>query len=433
MQETTRKLFENVYLHHIETDRFKNSVFSIRFYFRQRRGLSAADSVLPRILLQGSEQYQSQRELLLRAEELYGTKLTSSSERLGKMRLITFSAYMIDGAYLPQESRMPGDAISLLLNAVYRPLTDPETGFFREDLLRHEVRGHLERIASIKNHRTAHAVMKCTEFMQSPRYYDVPAYGTEEEALALDSRKLYGEYRYMIRNAEVHLSYSGTRPLSEIAELVRAELASHLPRNADVLLGKLYFGRKRARGIRRASLSADGSQSVLVLGYRTGMLQSDPDAWKYAMLTEILADSPIAKLFMGVREKEGLCYSINARANLMNGILTVSAGIDPARAAEAERAIRREIRRTAAGIISEEEMTAAKESLVSAYFGILDSAANYELYRATAEIRRITLSLEERIARIRAIGADEVAALAAKLSLDTVFLLSAEKEAGNHA
>jgi predicted Zn-dependent peptidase len=183
--------------------------------------------------------------------------------------------------------------------------------------------------------------------------------------------------------------------------------------------------RPRAGRIRRVTERTDGSQSVLVLGYRNSISISEDDALLFPLFIEILSESPISKLFMSVREKKNLCYSVHAISNLASGVMLISAGIDREKKEDAERAIRAELRKCRRGEISESELSCAKESLVNAYYTLEDSPVEIDAYNARCDLTDRAVSLSERIRRVREAGVTDVARLASRLSLDTVFFLAA--------
>ncbi len=415
----TVSLGNGVYLHHTRTDCFKTTVFSVRFLYPVREGRSAADTILPRILQHGCRACPTERDLQIRLDELYGSDLAHSYERIGDMRVMSFTVDFLSERYLPSGTGLRDQVIGLLLSILFEPLADAEKGFSAEYTER-EKTAHLDRLLSIKNQKGAYALARCREQMRDPNRYDVPSAGTEAETLAVTPRLLYEQYLYMLDRAEIHFSYVGPDSDAEIAALIRERAPRPSPD-----LRPFVFRRPRAARVRRVSEQTSGAQSILVLGYRTGVCIGEEDAVLYPLFTEILSDSPMAKLFCSVREKKNLCYSIRAGASLSPGTLMISAGIDRERSGEAERAIRAEISKCCRGEITDEELACAKESVTSAYYSIGDSPTDIDAYFSRAKLLHKDIPIETRLDRILSATAEDIARLASKLSLDTVYLLAA--------
>ncbi len=410
---------EGAYLHYTTTDRFKTEILSVRLFFPVTVGRSAADTLVPRLLQRTCRSFPSERALQIRLDELYGSDLSISFERIGDMRVLAFTVEFLSERFVPVETKLREKIASLLLSVLLDPIADPEQGF-PPDAVERERRAHLDALRAIKNQKTAYAIARCGALMRDRSRYDVPTVGTEEETLEITPRMLYEQYRQLLNCSEVHFSYVGPASGAEIKDLF-----SESPLRGSGDIRALVHRRPRAKSPRRAVEETDGTQSVLVLGYRTGVYLGDADAVLYPLFTEILSDSPMAKLFMNVREKKSLCYSVQAGASLPTGILRVSAGIDCRRSVEAERAIRAEISKCRRGEITKEELACAKESIACAYSAIGDSAIDIDAYFSRAKLLRKDVPIEKRLSRILAADAEDIARIASCLSLDTVYLLKA--------
>ena len=415
----TMELGGGVYLHHATTDRFKTEIFSVRMLFPVTAGRSAADTLIPRLLLRSCRDYPSERALQIRLDELYGSDLSHAVERIGDMRVTAFTLDFLSERYAPMGALLREQAISLLLSVILDPVYENGLTFRAADVER-EKSAHLDALGAIRNNKGAYALSRCAALMRDPTRYDLPAAGTEEETLSVTQQMLTEQYRRMLTSCEVHFSYVGAADPCEVAQLVTERWSC-----GRAELHPLVFRRPRAARIRREQEIAEGTQSVLVLGYRTGVYIGDEDAALYPLFTEILSDSPMAKLFINVREKKSLCYSIHAGASLSNGTLKISAGIDGGRAEEAERAIRREISMCRRAMISEQELLCAKESILSAYSAIGDSPADIDAYHCRAKLLRSDSSIKARLRQILSARTEDIARIASRLSPDTVYLLRA--------
>ena len=140
---------------------------------------------------------------------------------------------------------------------------------------------------------------------------------------------------------------------------------------------------------------------------------------------EILAYSPISKMFMRVREAYKLCYSCSAANDPMRGMLFLYAGIDESAAERAERAIMAQLRAIGRRLVSEEEWHSAKQSVISALRSLEDTPDSLEMWYLRRRMRGFEGTLDEEIARLSSVTLSEVAREARRLIVDTVFLLRA--------
>jgi predicted Zn-dependent peptidase len=100
----------------------------------------------------------------------------------------------------------------------------------------------------------------------------------------------------------------------------------------------------------------DGQAHLFVAA--PGVALDHPDHMVFALLAEILGGGMSSRLFLEVRERRGLAYSVGAGASTLSdtGTLTVHAGVAPANAADALEVITRELRRLAAEPVSADEL-----------------------------------------------------------------------------
>ena len=145
------------------------------------------------------------------------------------------------------------------------------------------------------------------------------------------------------------------------------------------------------------------------------------------MMTALLGGSTGSRLFTNVREKLGCCYYCGARINLLTGILLVECGLEEANRERLQAAISAEIADLAAGHITQEELSHIKLAFKSSLASIGDSLARTEGWYLSGLLMGDAVTPQQDQEEIDAVTAEEVAAAAAALSLDTVFFLQAGK------
>ena len=137
----------------------------------------------------------------------------------------------------------------------------------------------------------------------------------------------------------------------------------------------------------------------------------------------ILGAGMTSKLFMQIREKMSLCYDIGSGFYGSKGILTVAAGIEFEKKDIVRREILRQVQAVCDGEISQEELTAAKEALLSNLRATHDSPGAIEGYYASAAVSGIGMTPAEFMEAIEAVTAADAAAAAKTLTLCAVYFL----------
>ena len=101
----------------------------------------------------------------------------------------------------------------------------------------------------------------------------------------------------------------------------------------------------------------------------------------------------------------------------------VSSGIEFENYELAKAEILRQLEDCRAGRITAEELEQARASLLSGLRSALDQPAGVDEFYLGQAILGLSETMEDRMAAIRAVTADEVAAAARRLTLDTVYFL----------
>ncbi|MDO8599170.1 MAG: pitrilysin family protein [bacterium] len=142
---------------------------------------------------------------------------------------------------------------------------------------------------------------------------------------------------------------------------------------------------------------------------------NDPRGYPLALLANILGGTMSSRLFIAVRERRGLAYSVRASADAYadTGSLVVTAGLDPSRFEQAMRVIVRELTRIRTHGVTAEELTRAKENTEGRIILALEeSSARADWYGKQALLRKEILTPEEKIVRLMAVDRAAVAHVA---------------------
>ena len=115
----------------------------------------------------------------------------------------------------------------------------------------------------------------------------------------------------------------------------------------------------KEEGVKRVFKETD--QIHLAMGVRA-LSRNHKKRYAQALLNVILGEGMSSRLFQEVREKRGLCYSINSSVETFSevGVLGVNAGLNRERLDEAIRAIRNQLLLLADRRVDQEELSKAK-------------------------------------------------------------------------
>ena len=170
----------------------------------------------------------------------------------------------------------------------------------------------------------------------------------------------------------------------------------------------------------------DVTQGKLCMGFVTPITNRDQNFVPMQLMNTIFGAGMTSKLFVNVREKLSLCYSVGSGYYGSKGIVTVSAGIDFDKEQQTREEILRQLKAMQEGDISAQELTAAKEAILSSLRDTHDSPGSIEGFYATAALSGLQLTPAEYMEAIYAITAHQVVAAAQTLTLHTTYFLKGE-------
>jgi predicted Zn-dependent peptidase len=172
----------------------------------------------------------------------------------------------------------------------------------------------------------------------------------------------------------------------------------------------------------RALLRArrDAAQAQLIVGV-PALRRDHPDAWTLAVLNAVLGDGMSSRLFLSVREEKGLAYDVSS--GLVDyadaGSLEVSAGVDPERLPAALDAVLVELVRLRDETVPDEELAKAKAYLSGGLELRMDETRHVASWIGGQEaLHDRVLTLDEALAAVAAVTADDVQRLAEELVVE---------------
>lgn len=149
-----------------------------------------------------------------------------------------------------------------------------------------------------------------------------------------------------------------------------------------------------------------------------GMRSVDPRHYTMTLLNATLGDGMSSRLFLEIRERQGLAYDIGSAPSYYHdtGSLTISAGVEPKRMEATIRASLAELRRMREEPPRAEELARVKEYVKGRMALRLEDTYSVAAWMGGQEIiSHEALELDEVMAKIDAVTTEDIQALASEL------------------
>lgn len=397
--------------------RFKQGALSIQFVRPMQKREAALNALLPAVLLRGTKNYPDLRAITLHLDDLYGAAVSALVRRVGD--------YQTTGLYcnfMEDRFALDGDAIlSPMLEFVGELLLDPvmEQGTFCRDFVESEKKNLIATIESEINDKRVYAASQLMKNMCKGDSFGLPRLGDKKDVEQITEKTLYEHYRKVLEESPVQVFYVGSADPQMVADLLEKEFVKirRMPISAPEQTG---FCGKEGEHITE---TMDVAQAKLCMGFVTPVTNRTERFAAMQVMNTVFGGGMTSKLFMNVREKLSLCYSVGSAYYGTKGIVTVSAGIDEEKETVARDEILAQLDACREGRITEEELTAAKEAVLSALRTVHDSPGAIEGYYATAALSGQKMDPKTHSRAIEAVTPEDVANVARSLVYHSSFVL----------
>ena len=415
LQNTT--ISPGVTLRYVRDARFKQGCFSFQLVRPMGKEEAAKNALLPAVLIRGTRKCPDLRAVTQRLDELYGAAVSPLVRRVGD--------YQTTGVYcgfMDDRFALPGDQVlAPMLDFLREILLDSplENGSFLPDFVESEKKNLISTIESDRNDKRVYAIQRLLRAMCAGYSFGIPRLGEIEDVAEITPEGLTEHYREILRTSPVELLYVGSASQEQVISTIRP-LLDALERNPMPLPSQTAFVPGQGSDITE---TLDVAQGKLCMGFTTPVTNRCEELPAMQMFNVIFGGGMTSKLFQNVREKMSLCYSIDASYYGAKGILLVNAGIDFDKETVTRQEILTQLEACRRGEISEAEMTAARQALLSSLRSVPDSPVSIENFVSTAALSGLVFSREAYMEAVEKVTLEDVVKCAGSVSLNTTYFL----------
>ncbi len=413
----TQLLLPGITLRCCRDTRFKQGCLSFQLVRQMDRQESAMNALLPSVLLRGTSRCPDLRSITEHLDTLYGASLSPLVRRIGDYQTTGVYCGFMDDRFALQGDRVLEPMLGFLEEVL---LDSPlEEGAFLPGFVESEKKNLISTIESELNDKRVYAMNRLLKIMCSADTFGLPRLGDKEQVARITPRGLYDHYKAILKTSPIEIFYVGSAESGQVAQLLMP-LLRKLDRAPIPMAPQTPF--QICEGRDEAEIM-DVAQGKLCMGFTTPITNRCPEFPAMQVMNVILGGGMTAKLFVNVREKLSLCYSIGSGYYGTKGIVTVSAGIDFDKEQLTRQEILRQIDACRNGDISGLELKAGKEAILSSLRSTHDSPGSIEGYYSTAALSGLGLTPEEYKTAVEAVTREDVVACARAMKLHSAYFL----------
>ncbi len=409
-----------------ETDRFKSNYLCINFLMPLSEETASENALLSDVLSCGCEQYPTIAKMNDRLNYLYGTSMDCGCERIGEVQSLSLAFDFLRNEYTPDQTDVLGGVLDMVEQVLFHPYL--ENGVFSEKYVKSEQAKRIAEIESLIGNKRAYAAVRLIEEMCKDEPYRIRPSGTVDGVSKATPQSLFSRYQAMLQTAQIEIFFLGHCDKDALCSSLTSLFQIN---NRSFMQPAKTTVRACNHPLQTVTEQVKAEQSGLVIGFR-GIPQTTnlPKFAAACVFNELYGGSPSSKLFMNVREKLSLCYTVRSSLHGVKGLMSVYAGIASENKEITQKEIFAQLSLCKEGQISDEEIALAKQSLTNAYRALSDRPLSIERFYLNRILAQDGHDITDFLREIQAVTKEDIQKAACDIQPDTVFFLEGVHKKG---
>jgi len=403
----TYEINQGIRLHYLKDSKFKTNTIAV--FMRTKLSVENATktALVAECIKGGCKKYVTKQNIAVVLEEMYGSVFDVSVIKRGDEQIVYTYFEGIRGYDVFEKS------VEFLGDVLY-------SSIIKGNALKKAKKSLKESIEAVRDDKGEYAVEKMIEKMcEQKDSFGVPALGYSKEVDGIDEDSLNKHYNHLMTSAPMDIFIVGDGDEDTVDERFK-EIFSGARCNIEEIKHSEYISSSDKPEVFLENQQLN--QGKLCICYSTGLKAEKKSLMGLMVLNEILGGGANGRLFLQVREKEGLCYSIGSFVFKHKMLLVVQAGIDKKAydkvvglVENAVNDIKKEI--------DEKAVEDGKKGIIKAYQGIGDTPVERINFAFSMTLLGLELEPEEFMEEIKKVTALQVAEAAKALKSEIIYFL----------
>ncbi|MGQ7462586.1 EF-P 5-aminopentanol modification-associated protein YfmF [Streptococcus suis] len=351
------KLQEGIDLHFIETDQFTTNRIKVRFAAEMNEATVAGRVLVANILEMGNQDYPSAQAMRRRLAELYGAHFSTSVAKRGRVHMVDFTISYTNPSYLPNNEDITGAILDFLYSSLFRPLKQGQG--FEQKIFEVEKKNLINFLESEVEDNFYHADVEVNKLFYQDQALQIPRISRLDLVEKETAESVYKIYRNMLRVDKIDIFVLGTVNQDLVRERFEQFNFTYRKPKLELECQQEYSNITREKVDRKHA-----RQSILELAYHLQVLYNDVNYPALMVFNGLFGAFSHSKLFVNIREKESLAYTIGSQVTIFSGMMKVYAGINRGDRLKVMKLISKQILDLKRGKFTEDELELTKNMLV---------------------------------------------------------------------
>lgn len=411
------EIIKGVHLHFIQSEKFKTNKIKVRFSAPMSEKTIAGRVLTASMLETSNALYPTSQAFREKLANLYGANYSTSLSRRGLVHYLDINLSFVRDQFLSRKNMLADEMLDFLKASLFFPLSNGKA--FDTKTFEIEKRNVLTDLeAEIENH-FYHAHRELNNLFYDLPEMRIPRVATIELVEKETAETSFAAFQQMLNQDQIDFFFIGD--FNEIAVREKIQEFQFSEREQPL---QLSYQQNYSNITREKLEQRDVHQSIVELSYHFSSQYGDRSHLPLIVLNGLLGGFAHSKLFVNVREKESLAYTISSSFDIFSGLMRIYAGIDRANRTKTIALINRQILDLKRGHFTDEELEQTKNMLKNSIL-LAQDRQNTLIERAymSSVLGKKFLSLEAWLKALENVSKADLIEAAQQLKLQAIYFM----------
>lgn len=414
------KVQEGVYLHLLPVETSKTNQLHLRFSAPFKKETVAGRVLAANVMEMGNQAYPTAYLFRRKLASLYGATLSTHVFRKGQIHCVELVVTYAKQAFLPHHISLLEEIFTLVRQVLYEPLAEGYS--FLPSVFEMEKQQLLAYMASEVEDPFYQVDLQSRQRFFTDPHVRLPKVGTIELVDKQTPETAYLAFQEMLAKDRVDIFLVGQEEEGTIwKQVTQLGFSERRPQ-----LSSEYQQEAKESCVEQVE-TKEINQTIVQLAYHLPVRYKDSHYPAFLLFNGLFGSHSHSKLFMTIRETEGLAYTIGTTFDIFTGFFAVYAGVDSSEWLRVVQLIKKELTKMQEGVFEMEEMEKTKRLVVDAMAVSNDNPSHLveRTYNKLLFPER-TQSTGELLAQIQQVDKQAIQDVANKLTLQVVCVMEGE-------
>ena len=411
------EIIKGVHLHFIQSEIFKTNKIKVRFSAPMSEKTIAGRVLTASMLETSNALYPTSQAFREKLANLYGANYSTSLSRRGLVHYLDINLSFVRDQFLSRKNMLADEILDFLKASLFFPLSNGQA--FDAKTFEIEKRNVLTDLeAEVENH-FYHAHRELNNLFYDLPEMRIPRVATIELVEKETAETSFAAFQQMLNQDQIDFFFIGD--FNEIAVREKIQEFQFSEREQPL---QLSYQQNYSNITREKLEQRDVHQSIVELAYHFSSQYGDRSHLPLIVLNGLLGGFAHSKLFVNVREKESLAYTISSSFDIFSGLMRIYAGIDRANRTKTIALINRQILDLKRGHFTDEELEQTKNMLKNSIL-LAQDRQNTLIERAymSSVLGKKFLSLEAWLKALENVSKTDLIEAAQQLKLQAIYFM----------